>query len=233
MNRYDQNHTSRQRNSRINKTSLTMEHVTMKKVMKKVMKPAMKLSFLMGLLLILHLYPVFSAENHTHHSNNNAGSMRIPSAQLSEAGNDAFGTIQEVILKLTANPDTDWEKVNIEALRLHLLDMNDMTLNIEVISQKQLPRGLQVIVKATTDRAALALKTVFKAHPAQLKRETGWIMNVEKKSDTYILTTTSNSSKDINKIRALGYIGLMAYGSHHQPHHWAMASGKNPHDSHQ
>jgi hypothetical protein len=24
----------------------------------------------------------------------------------------------------------------------------------------------------------------------------------------------------------------MAYGSHHQPHHWAMASGENTHSEH-
>jgi len=110
--------------------------------------------------------------------------------------------------------------------------MNDMTLHIEVISQKPIDHGLETIIKPTTARAALALKRVFKAHPMQLMHETGWNMNVVNNNDRYTLTITSTNEKDINKIRGLGYIGLMAYGNHHQAHHWAMANGVNPHDHH-
>lgn len=151
---------------------------------------------------------------------------------LTEAGNDAFGTIQEVIMKLNNDPKTDWTKINIEALRQHLLDMNDMTLHVEVISQKPIPSGLEAIVRPTTDRTVLALERIFKAHPAQLQRETGWKMQVVKNNGLYILTTTSENPNDTSKIRGLGYIGLMVYGNHHQPHHWAMATGKNPHSEH-
>ena len=151
---------------------------------------------------------------------------------LTEAGNDAFGTIQEVIMKLNNDPNTDWTKINIEALRQHLLDMNDMTLHVDVISQKPIPSGLEAIVRPTTDRAALALEKIFKAHPAQLNRETGWNMQVVKNNGVYILITTSENPNDTSKIRGLGYIGLMVYGNHHQPHHWAMATGKNPHSEH-
>ena len=168
--------------------------------------------------------------NHSQH--NSHQQMEMAKVALTEAGSDAFGTIQEVINQLLNDPTTDWGTVNIEALRQHLVDMHDMTLNVDVISQKPIPNGLEAIISATTDRAASALKRVLKAHPAQLKRETGWEMRVTKNNKQYILTTTSANPKDTNKIRGLGYIGLMAYGSHHQPHHWAMATGKNPHDSH-
>jgi hypothetical protein len=43
------------------------------------------------------------------------------------------------------------------------------------------------------------------------------------------LITISETPKNEAKIRGLGYIGLMAYGDHHQRHHWAMATGKSPH----
>src|SRR6516165_7172350 len=39
------------------------------------------------------------------------------------AGQDAFGAIQEVVQILEADPTTDWSKVNIDALRQHLVDM--------------------------------------------------------------------------------------------------------------
>ncbi|NOX15311.1 MAG: hypothetical protein GXP61_04700 [Epsilonproteobacteria bacterium] len=148
---------------------------------------------------------------------------------LLEAGNDAFGTIQEVIRNLKNDPNTDWSKVNIEALRAHLSDMEDITLNIKILSQKNIPNGVVVIIKPTTPRAYSALKKVFQAHPRQLKKDTGWDMRVEEKNKNFTITITTSKKNEVNEIRGLGYIGIMAYGSHHQLHHWMMAKGMNPH----
>lgn len=156
----------------------------------------------------------------------------VSNIMLTEAGNDAFGTIQEVIVQLNNDPNTNWQQVNIEALRQHLLDMHDMTLNIEVLAQTPIDNGLKAVIRPTTTRAELALDRVFKAHPVQLERETGWKMQVIKNDDHYALTIISKNPKDVDKIRGLGYIGLMAYGNHHQPHHLAMATGNNPHAGH-
>ncbi len=151
---------------------------------------------------------------------------------LTEAGNDAFGTIQEVIAKLDSDPNTDWSKVDIEALREHLLDMNDMTINVEVISQTAIDNGLEILLQPTTLRAQGALDRVFKAHPAQLKLETNWTMQVSEIEEQYTIVVTTEKPEEVAKIRGLGYIGLMAYGSHHQSHHWSMATGINPHEQH-
>ena len=34
---------------------------------------------------------------------------------------------------------------------------------------------------------------------------------------------------DVTKLRALGFIGVMTRGMHHQTHHLMIASGENPH----
>ena len=41
-------------------------------------------------------------------------------------GQDAFGAIQEIVQILQSDPKTDWSKVNIDALRQHLIDMRDI-----------------------------------------------------------------------------------------------------------
>ncbi|SMN02217.1 hypothetical protein SPONN_618 [uncultured Candidatus Thioglobus sp.] len=148
---------------------------------------------------------------------------------LTEAGNDIFGTIQEVITNLNANLNTDWDKVNIEALKEHLLDMRDMTVNVEVINQNKLKNGSEILIRPTNKRSIQAMKRVLSAHPAQLKKETNWQMQVQKQGDKYLLITTTDKPTEVSKIIGLGYIGLMAHGSHHQPHHWSMATGNNPH----
>ena len=51
----------------------------------------------------------------------------MDSGNLMEAGTDMFATIQEVMMKLFANRDTDWSKVNREALRQHLRAMYEIS----------------------------------------------------------------------------------------------------------
>ena len=176
------------------------------------------------------------ASAHTHHANmNHAAMMGHNTAPtqvvLTESGTDPFATLQEVIDALESNTRTNWEKVNIEALRLHLVEMQDMTINVDV-KQQHIDNGFQAVVSPTTSNAVKSLTRVLSGHPAQMKAETGWDMQVQINNSVFTLTVTTDNAKDVAKIRGLGYIGVMAYGNHHQPHHWAMASGDNPHAGH-
>ncbi len=170
---------------------------------------------------------VFAENEHSamHHQQ----MMKVTESNLTQAGNDIFATIQEVIVKLNSNPDTDWSKVDIEALRQHLLDMNDMAVNVEILNRKPIKNGLQLTIQGTTARAEKTLVHVFKVHPMFLKRETGWDMQTQRYGKQFIVTTTTEKPEEVQKIIALSYIGLMAYGRHHQIHHWGMSTGQSPH----
>jgi hypothetical protein len=151
---------------------------------------------------------------------------------LTEPGNDAFGTIQEVMRALEADPHTDWSNVNLEALREHLVDMNNMTLNVTVLAQKPIANGVEITVAPNSADVAASLDRVFAAHPPQLEAETGWKMSVRKEAQHYRITVTTSNPAEVAKIRGLGYIGILASGAHHQAHHWAIARGFNPHQHH-
>ena len=148
---------------------------------------------------------------------------------LTENGNDAFGTIQEAIQALNDKKDLDWSKVKIETLRQHLQDMNNMTLNVEILSQENVENGARVIVKPHNAEVRASLERVLAAHPPQMKRETGWTMNIIQEKDFFTIETTTQVISETEKVRALGYIGWMALGNHHQHHHWALINGENPH----
>ncbi len=147
---------------------------------------------------------------------------------LTEAGNDIFGTIQEVINKLNTNPNTNWKQVNIEALRQHLLDMSDIASAVDVISQTPIKNGLRVVISPNKPRALRSLERILRNYPEQLQSKTGWIMRIKKQGLQYQLTITGKPS-DADKIRALGYFGLMTYGNQHQVHHWSIINSKNNH----
>jgi hypothetical protein len=149
---------------------------------------------------------------------------------LTAPGNDAFAAIQEVVKRLLADPKTDWSRVNLDALRQHLVDMHNFTLNVQVAAQKPIDNGVEFTVMPTTPDAAASLDRLFSAHPAILKQESGWEMSATKEEGGgYTARVTSAKPEDIAKIRGLGYIGIIAFGEHHQAHHWQMAIGSQPH----
>ena len=58
------------------------------------------------------------------------------------AGQDAFGALREMVRTLEADPNTNWEKINLAALREHLVDMNEVTLKagaVELRIEKRSP----------------------------------------------------------------------------------------------
>ncbi len=173
-----------------------------------------------------HAVSMRSMHHKTQHSMHQSQSV---SEVLTESGTDMFATIQEVIQKLSADPNTNWSKVNLETLRQHLRDMFEFSYNVDVLSQQAIERGVKIRVKPVNVRAEKALDKVLSAHPMMLKMETGWAMQSTKIGGEYQIIVTTAKPSEIDKIRGLGYIGLLAIGNHHQPHHWAMAKGQNPH----
>ena len=154
-----------------------------------------------------------------HHMNHQTSPLTMP-------GNEIFGTIQEVVHKLEADPNTDWSKVNLEALRQHLSDMKAFTEEVQVVDKKPITNGVKIWVRPETHRAECALKRLFSMHPAMLKKEKGWDMVTKQDSSEWVITCTTNNPAEVSEIRGLGYIGLLAEGAHHQLHHWMIATGR-------
>lgn len=151
--------------------------------------------------------------------------MTAPAAALpTEPGNGAFAAIAEIVALLSADPDTDWGSVDIDGLRAHLVDMNNLVLAVEA-AMKPVPGGA-VFVLDSNDGDGAAGRMVL-AHAAVLAGETGWVSDARADGDRIVWTVTSPT--DAEKIRALGFYGLMATGDHHREHHLALARGGTPH----
>lgn len=116
--------------------------------------------------------------------------------------------------------------VNLEALRQHLLDMKAFTEEVEVISEKPVENGVEIQVQPRTERAVGALKRLLSMHPAMLNKEKGWTMETERQGNQWTIICTTMGKTEVEKIRALGYIGLLTQGAHHQLHHWMIANGE-------
>jgi hypothetical protein len=141
-------------------------------------------------------------------------------------GQDAFGAIQEIVHLLDSDPTTDWSKVNIEALRQHLIDMNEVTLHAAA-AQHDVDNGIEIAVTGE-GRTAEAIKRMVPAHLREL-REIGWNAMSEDIPNGVKLTVIASEAQPLTKLKALGFAGIMVQGSHHQPHHLMIAKGQFSH----
>ena len=138
-------------------------------------------------------------------------------------GQDAFGAIQEVVRLLEADPATNWSKVDIGALREHLIDMNEVTLDAAT-DEKPLDNGIEILVTGE-GRTSDAIKRMVPAHAHALSA-TGWNAKTEDLPNGVKLVVTSDDPAQVTRLKALGFMGIMVQGSHHQMHHLMMAKGE-------
>ena len=150
--------------------------------------------------------------------------MAVPEGVPTLPGQDAFGAVQEIVRILEADPKTDWSKVNLDSLREHLIDMNEVVLHADVALEH-----IEGGIRATVTGAGRTLEAIRRMVPAQareLSRIAAWKSNTELLQNGVVLTVTSADPVQALKIQGLGFIGVMAAGSHHQMHHLAMARGQ-------
>lgn len=139
-------------------------------------------------------------------------------------GQDAFGAVQEIVRMLLADPATDWSRVNIDALREHLVDMHEVTLRAAAAVQR-VEAGIEVTVTGE-GRTLAAIRRMIPAHAREIDGRDGWRVTAASRPDAVTLTVTSADPRQVAIIRGLGFMGVMATGSHHQAHHLAMARGE-------
>jgi hypothetical protein len=158
---------------------------------------------------------------HGHH-------MTAPAAGApATPGQDAFGALAEIVRLLEADPGTDWGKVNLEALRQHLIDMHEVVLRSDV-KARPVPGGLVMDVTGAA-RTARAIRAMVPPHAAELDRRDDWRARTEPIPGGIRLTVTARKPEDarvVARIRGLGFVGLLVQGGHHGPHHLAMAKGE-------
>ena len=148
-------------------------------------------------------------------------------ATPTEPGQAAFGAIQEIVGKLQADPQTDWSKVDVDALRQHLIDMDEVTMRAAA-QREPIDNGLRIKVTGS-DRTLEAIQRMVPEHARDIDGMNGWTVRTTALPNGVELTVTTSNPADVQKIRALGFMGIMVQGGHHQMHHLAMAKGEPTH----
>jgi hypothetical protein len=162
------------------------------------------------------------------HMGTNAHQATIPAPRVAtEPGQGAFAAIQEIVDILAADPRTDWSKVDIDALRAHLVDMDNVTLRARVATIP-VKGGLRFVVTGQGDVAG-SIDRMVRAHAATMNGMNGMTIVAGAHKGGAVMTVTVKSKADLARLKAIGFFGVMALGMHHQAHHLMIASGHSPH----
>ena len=163
-----------------------------------------------------------------HHPGGAAAPGTAADGLLQLPGQDAFGALQEVVARLDADPATDWKTVNLAALRDHLVDMNELVLHAEV-AQTAVDGGFEATVTGT-GRALGAIQRMLPMHVGMLGMENPHLHATWREIDGGgVLTVVTDDPAGVDRVRGLGFYGVMALGDHHRRHHLAIAQGRMHH----
>lgn len=146
----------------------------------------------------------------------------IPTA----SGQAAYAAIAEVVRILEADSTTDWSKVNIETLRQHLIDMDEVTLHSDMV-QRNVAGGITVDVTGH-GRTVASIQRMAMNHARMLDQSADYSAKVQPIPDGARVVITAKQPSDarlVARIRGLGYAGLLTEGDHHARHHIALARG--------
>ena len=144
-----------------------------------------------------------------------------------EVGQAGFAAIAEIVSLLSADPNTDWSKVNINGLREHLVLMDNLVSGAHV-KEQEIVGGVSFEVSGS-DGVLTAIHQMVPAHALELNKMDEYTATTETTEQGVVLSVVGKSKAVITKIKGLGFFGLMATGSHHQMHHLGMAVGQGHH----
>lgn len=181
-----------------------------------------------------------SAPTHVHTpgmSHDSAQAAKRPTP--TRAGQEAFATLAEVVRILSADPKTDWSRVNLEVLRQHLIDMDDVTMRAAVTPQTI--DGGVVFAVTGTGRTRDAIRRMAIAHGMTVTPADGFTWSAREIPEGAEVTVRVRASADtradaradaraVARLRALGFHGLLTLGDHHVQHHIGLAEGTMRHE---
>lgn len=188
----------------------------------------MRFALLASALLIVPA--VSSAQDHVHTPGMTHPAPAAAPAAPKEGGQAAFTAIAEVVRILDADPTTDWSKVNVEALRQHLIDMDEVTMRAAVRSEEV--AGGAAFVVTGSGRTLEAIRRMTRSRAMTGTPDSSVRMSVAEVPNGVRFTALAGNPTDaraVARIRALGFIGVVALGEHHGPHHVGIAAGTMTH----
>lgn len=186
-----------------------------------------KIVAIVSVLIAIMSLSLMAAEKHSGHSAQMSHiADRSPEIQPTEGGQAQFSAIIEIVSILESNEQTDWNNVDIDGLRSHLLDMDRLFRNTSATTTTVTDKQIQFTVIGNAESIP-SIHRMAAAHARFIEQSGGWAISSELNEKGAIIQITVDKPETMTRLNALGFYGFMSLDSHHQAHHIQMAMGKS------
>jgi hypothetical protein len=151
-----------------------------------------------------------------------------PSTLPREGGQAEFAALGEIANMLQADPKTDWSRVDMGALRAHLIDMDNVIMRARVVTTP-VEGGARFDISGDDEEVRRSIQHMVASHTAMTNGDNGRHEISAPTAQGATMTVTAPGDAAAAEIRALGFFGLLTGGAHHQLHHLMMAKGEMRH----
>lgn len=186
------------------------------------------LPFLSAQLLFLS---AVTPMQHGHHAMDRPGRVTEAAPAISPipvaAGQAAFEAIREIVGILQSDPSTNWREVDIDRLRDHLVDMDAVLLRARV-TNIPLKNGMRFLIEGDGP-VGDSIKTIAMAHARMADGADGLTVTAAETPSGAAMTIVADDPSAIERVKALGFFGLLTADDHHHQHHLLMAKGSMSH----
>lgn len=142
-------------------------------------------------------------------------------------GQAALGALSDLVSRLEADPATDWRRVDLEAVRQYLRDLDRVTLEAELAVRDRLG-GIELEVRAADPGTVQAIRRLLPDAAARLAAARRWRVAVEPRADGLAVAITSLDPRDVARIRGLGLVGLLVAAATDEAYLLNLARGGPP-----
>lgn len=179
-----------------------------------------------GVLVVVASLSLLAFDNSGLHVPGGSHHMQDDVHQLPLQGGQAtFAALIELVAMLEKDAETDWDSVDIDSLRAHLLDMNYLMLGTEATTSILSDAQIQFVVRGTEDSIP-SIKRMVPAHSRFIEQSRDWEIMSDLTDVGAVVSISVKEKAHLNRLSALGFYGFMSLDSHHQAHHYQMAIGK-------
>lgn len=143
-----------------------------------------------------------------------------------EGGQSAFAALIEITALLEADDQTDWASVDLDGLRSHLLDMDQLMLSTQAVTEVIDSSTVRFTISGPKE-AIPAIHRMVPAHARFIGQSRGWDIKPTLVDTGATVSISADSPTLVTRLKGLGFYGFMSLDSHHQAHHLQIAMGKS------
>ena len=155
------------------------------------------------------------------------GRKPLPVDAFGDGARHAFKVLAGLVARLEADPTTDWRRVDLEAVRRHLADLERVTLAAEVRAE-ELPGGVGLTVTGPDPASVAAIRRLLPERAARLAEARRWKVATVTVPEGLRVEVRSLDPREAGRIRALGLTGLLVVGPLDEAYLLGLARGEPP-----